>query len=145
MSANVESRFFGDMGDDYKGLWQLVDKLDEAFLKDDVEFISLYEKYVKLISKYEKHYTSLEYVFVKAIKHNKEKIFNELEKIYQPKENAAVFWAAKINNYDLIYKLVSRGLKDNLALKAAYENNNITIFLLLFNAGMRYREDGARY
>jgi len=145
MSANVESRFFGDMGDDYKGLWQLVDKLDDAFLKDNVEFISFYEEYVKLISKYEKHYTSLEYVFVKAIKHNKEKIFNELEKKYHPKENAAVFWAAKINNYELTYRLVSRGLKDNLALKAAYENNNITIFLLLFKAGMRYREDGARY
>ena len=146
MSADVISRNFGDMGDDYNGLWETVGQLDDAFDADNAdEFIKLFRKYIRIVSRYQSYWTNINYIFLKAIEHERLYIVKKIEKIYRPEENAAVYWAAKTDNDELVEVLVKRGLKDNLALKAAYENNNIEMFNLLFENGMRFRQDGERY
>lgn len=146
MSADVESIFFGDMGDDYAGMLETIQKLDNAFIIDDAnDFLKFYRKYVRIVSRYQSYWTNINYIFLKAIKEEKHNIIKKINKIYKPEENAAVYWAAKIDDEELVKSLVERGLKDNLALKAAYENNNIEMFNLLFDHGMRFRIDGERY
>lgn len=146
MSADVESFFFGEMGDDYAGMFETVQKLDNAFIIDDAnDFLKFYRKYVRIVSGYQSYWTNINYIFLKAIKEEKHNIIKKINKIYKPEENAAVYWAAKIDDEELVKSLVERGLKDNLALKAAYENNNIEMFNLLFDYGMRFRIDGERY
>jgi ankyrin repeat protein len=146
MSANVESRFFGDMGDDYIGLYETVRKLDNAFETDNAnDFLKFFRKYVRIVSRYQSYWTNINYIFLKAIKEEKHNIIKKINKVYNPEENAAVYWATLTDNEELVKNLVERGLKDNLALEAAYKNNNIEMFNLLFDNGMRFRQDGERY
>ena len=146
MSLDVRSRFFGDMGDDYVGLYETVEKLDSAFVMDDAKnFLKFFRKYVKIVSRYQSYWTNINYIFLKAIEEEKHNIIKKINKVYKPEENAAVYWAALTDNEKLVKSLVERGLKDNLALEAAYKNNNIEMFNLLFEHGMRFRPDGQRY
>jgi uncharacterized protein YaaN involved in tellurite resistance len=85
MSLDVESRFFGNMGDDYVGLYETVEKLDNAFETDNAnDFLKFFRKYVEIVSRYQSYWTNINYIFLKSIEKEKHNIIKKINKIYNP-------------------------------------------------------------